>query len=144
MGTLTSVLGTALQFAQPLIGASQKDKSGELAYQQAKEDAALKKKQNLLNYQTSENDRQQRLRRGLSTQRAISGSRGVGDSGGSADAVLLGLAEASDLEGQKNKDSFDLINQSIDVNLDQQRRVNLLRKQQQRQNTSLGYVTDIF
>ena len=144
MGTLTSVLGTALQFAQPLIGGSQKDRSGDLAYQQAKEDATLKKKQNLLNYQSAESDRQQRLRRTLFSQRAISGSRGVGDSGGSADAVLQGLTEASDLEGQKNKSSFDLTNESIDVNLDQQRRVNLLRKQQQRQNISLGYLTDTF
>ena len=147
MGTLSSILtplATAVSFAKPFIGALQKNDTLGATYQQSNADAALKKQQNLLTYQNAETDRLQRLRRALSTQQAKAGAQGVADGQGSGEAVLQGLNEASDITRQQNTADYNLTNRSIEQNTTQQQNINLLQRQQLRQNTALGLITDNF
>ena len=147
MGTLTSIIkpiATIAGFAKPFIGSAQRDSGYALAAQQAQQDAALKRQQNLLNYQSAETDRLQKLRRAIASQRARAGGQGIGDGQGSGEAVLQGINEASSIDQQQNKNNFDFANLGIGQNLNQQNNINLLQRQQLRQNTALGLLTDNF
>jgi hypothetical protein len=110
---------------------------------QLAQSAALQKQSNLLALQQKETDRQSKLRRALSTQRANFGSQGVGSVTGSSDSVLQGLNESSDIERQNNQAKTSLDNTIIDQNLNYQTQLNLLQKQQLKQKAALGFVTDL-
>ncbi len=110
---------------------------------QLAQNAALQKQSNLLALQQKETDRQDKLRRAASTQRANFGSQGVGSVTGSSDSVLQGLAETSDIERQNNQSKTAMDNAIIDQNLQNQTQLNLLQKQQLKQKAALGFVTDL-
>lgn len=81
---------------------------------------------------TAESERQRRnaLRRAVARQRTLFGGRGVGSSGGSAEAVLLGLFQESDADRVDRERIDNLRFSALDRNLDQQRRLNVIQRTQ--------------
>lgn len=73
-----------------------------------------------------ERDRQQRLRRVLAARRAAYGAQGVASAGGSAAAVLEGLAALSDAEGRDSRSLADARVRAIEDELARRRRRSLL------------------
>jgi hypothetical protein len=115
-----------------------------LKNKQLKEDADLQRRKNLLALQEKETNRVSKLNQTLATQRANFGSQGVGSVTGSADAVIQGINEESDVERQNSQAKTDLDNQSVDQNYRHQRDLNLLQKQQLKQKSALDYATGLF
>lgn len=110
---------------------------------QLKQSAALQKQSNLLALQQKETDRLSKLRHALSTQRANFGGKGIGSVTGSSDSVFQGLNETSDIERQNNRSKTIMDNTIIDQNLKHQTQLNLLQKQQLKQKTAMGFITDL-
>ena len=151
MGTLSSVIAPLASFgANAALSAgkyilSNKGKGSEareidFKNKQLEQNAALQKQQNLLSLQQKETERIAKLRRAVATQRANFSSQGVGSVTGSADSVLQGLNENSDIERQGNISKTNLDNTIIDQNYNSQRQLNLLQKQQLRQKSALGFL----
>ncbi|MFA7277276.1 MAG: hypothetical protein WC043_10805 [Pseudobdellovibrionaceae bacterium] len=138
-----SVLTTALQFASPLLKASGSAKAADAQYQKTAADIALKKQQNLLDYQTQEAARQRKLRAVLSTSRAESGAAGL-DSSASSDAVRENMVSQSDIERQNNDANYSLNEAALDNSLSSARRQNLLSKQEARQNGLIDSFSSVF
>lgn len=110
---------------------------------QLKQSAALQTQANLLALQQKETERMAKLRRAISTQRANFGAQGVGSVTGSGDSVLQGLNESADIERQNNHNKTAMDNKIIDENLKYQTQLNLLQKQQLRQKTAFGFISDL-
>lgn len=154
MGTLTSALAPvlsigstlagAVNFAQPFIHQSNKNTESDLALKNLEQTTALRKKQNLLDLQNAETDRRGRLKKMISAQRASFGGAGVGAGAGSGEAVLGGFSADSDIIRQQTESKTAMDNQSLDLNLAQQRQLNLLQKRQLQQKTMLSSLTDLF
>jgi hypothetical protein len=147
MGTLSSIgssLVSAAQFALPAKEARDSSVEINLKNKQLEQSAAYQKQKNLLALNTSETERQSKLRKALSTQRANFGSQGIGSATGSAEAVLQGTFADSDIERQQKQAATERDNAAIDANLASQKQLNLLQKQQLQQKATLGYLTDLF
>ncbi len=132
---------------RPEISASQKSQAVALEQLQARQanniraaeaDANEKRASIALSAQTAEEDRKRALRRAVARQRSQFGAQGIGTSGGSGQAVLLGLFDESqeDKAQRKNLDALRL--GAIDQNLSQARSLNVLQRSQlqQRQKVS--------
>lgn len=146
MGSLSTVLQPLLTAGQYYVTNSERlrdVKEPDIKNAQMTQNAALQKQSNLLALQQKETDRLNKLRRAVSTQRANFGSQGIGSVTGSADSVLQGLNEASDIERQNNQNKTSLDNKIIDENLKYQTQLNLLQKQQLKQKNALSYATDL-
>lgn len=154
MGSLSSVIApiasmgasTLVSAGKYLVGNSDKIydlKSLNAKNKQAAENATLQKQQNLLAFQVKETDRLNKLRRAISTQRATFGGAGVGSATGSAEAVYQGLNESSDIERQNNQAKTAMDNRVIDQSLAFQQQQNLLQKQELKQKTALGFLSDL-
>ncbi len=147
MGTMSSIGSTllsAVNIASPARDTVNNLKEIDLKNKQLAAQANIQKQKNLFDFQNSETDRQNKLRRVLSTQRANFGSQGVGSVTGSGDSVLQGINENSDITRQQNETKLGLDNTGIDQNYQTQRQLNLLQKQQLKQKSVLGYLNDIF
>ena len=147
MGSLSSVASTLVgvaNYAMPAKQAADNTREIDLKNKQLAQSAALQKQRNLLALSKAETDRQAKLRRALSTQRAKFGSQGIGSVTGSSDAVLEGDFAESDIARQSNQSATALDNQAIDDNLQTQTQLNLLQKQQLKQKATLGYLTSLF
>jgi hypothetical protein len=147
MGSIASVGSTllsAVNIANPARDTVNNLKEIDLKNQQLAAQANIQKQKNLFDFQTNETDRQNKLRRAISTQRANFGSQGVGSVTGSGDSVLQGINENSDITRQQNETKLGLDNTAIDQNYQTQRQLNLLQKQQLKQKSVLGYLNDIF
>lgn len=145
MGTLTSVLTPVLSIGSALgsvlTGAqrvSQDNREADLRLKQYEQNAALQKKQNLLDLQNAETERRAKLKKMISAQRAQFGGSGVRSGAGSSEAVLEGFFEDSDVMRQENENDAALANQQINQRVEQQRQLNLLQKEQLRQKTILN------
>jgi len=141
MGTLSSVL-TPIMSIGTVLGGIQKvshgGSDGDLKQEQYAQNAAFQKQQNLIDFQNAETERRAKLRQLVSKQRAAFGGSGVRSGAGSSEAVLQGMFETSDIERQQNEAETNLANQKIDMGVDQQRRLNLLQKEQLKQKTLLS------
>ena len=84
-----------------------------------------------------ERERRERLRRALATQRAQFGSQGLGR-GGSAEAVLKGLATETDRAIQDDRSLNALRIGDINRAFDQRRRRNLLKASDPRRRLAFG------
>jgi hypothetical protein len=155
MGSLSSVVGpiisvgakaaaSAGSYGLSNIGTINQLNNLTTKNKQLKEDARLQRQRNLLALQEKETDRVSKLNRSLSTQRARFGSQGVGSVTGSADSVIQGINEDSDIQRQNNQAKTNLDNQIVDQNYNSQRELNLLQKQQLQQKSALGYLTGLF
>lgn len=141
MGTLSSVLSFGSAIGGVMTKArsvSQSNSEADLKLRQYEQDAALRKKQNLLDLQNSETERRTKLKKLISAQRAQFGGSGVRSGEGSSEAVLGGLFSDSDMDRQDNETQYSLSNQSINQGVAQQRQLNLLQKEQLRQKTILN------
>ncbi len=142
---LTSAVSTFRTF-QSTFGAFQ-NPDGDLALQQLQDRQQLQEQQlaqnNSLERQRialqakqDEETRRLSLRRAVARQRASFGSSGVGNQGGSNEAVLLGLFDETQDELRRREELDQLRNSALDLEFSQRRGLNLLQATQlaERQN----------
>ena len=143
VGTLNT-LNQTVGLVQTLAGNSPARQSQDLALRQLQERQrleqanlsqrnALERERIAAQAEQSEQDRQRALRRAVARQRASFGSQGVSQSGGSSEAVLLGLVDESE-EELNNREALDnLRTRALDLNQSQASSVNLLQATQHQQ-----------
>lgn len=101
-----------------------------LEQQQKAEGAALEKQKLALDASKTEVERQAALRRAVARQRAVYGGSGISSSGGSADAVLLGLFDESEDDLMRREQMDNLRSTALDLDSAQTRAVNVLQATQ--------------
>lgn len=111
---------------------------------QMAENAMLEKEKIRLSAEQTETERRAALRRAIAKQRAKFGSSGIESSGGSSQALLLGLYDESDEDRQQRESLDTLKTQAIDQNLDQQQRVNTLQLTQLRERSRYSNRGSVF
>jgi len=87
------------------------------------------------NQETEERQRREQLRRALATQRARFGAGGVSPAGGSAEALLTGLAAKEETNIQAGRGLTDFRIEQINNDLAERRRRNLLEQSSARNQT---------
>jgi hypothetical protein len=97
---------------------------------QTQENAALDRQKIALQAQEATTERRNALKRAVARQRASFGSSGTGSSGGSAQAVLLGLFDESDEERAQRERMDNLRLGAVDLGVAQQDRINVLQRTQ--------------
>lgn len=158
MGALVPVLtqaaiGTAVGVASNQISRSQTRKAQKqsleqlkeqqrLQEQQAAQDAELQRKQIATQSRQDEEERRAALKRAVARQRANFGSQGVSSSGGSSQAVLLGLFEESEDEARRREELDQIRLTGINQNLDQLSAVNVLQRTQLQERNALSRSAD--
>ncbi len=108
-----------------------------LQQKNAQERAALERQKIALDTQIAEENRRKALKRAVARQRASFGSQGVSSSGGSSQAVLLGLLSESDEERAQRERLDTLRNAAINQDLGQQVRLNTLQRTQLQERNNL-------
>lgn len=108
----------------------QAEERGRLSEQQRAEQNALDRARIAQDSAAKEEERKAALRRAVARQRAQFGSQGVGSSGGSADAVLLGIFEESDDARQRREEADALRTRALDLGDAQAKSLNLLQATQ--------------
>lgn len=111
---------------------------------QMAENSALEKEKIRLTAEQAETERRAALRRAIAKQRAKYGASGIESSGGSSQALLLGLYDESEEERQQREALDTLKNQAIDQNLDQQQRINTLQLTQLKERSRYSNRGSIF
>lgn len=160
MAGFTSFVPVALQalsLANTVIGGvdSYKDNSGKRAYEQEKQQSALQlaglkqetelqKEKIRLQQEADSEDRRQKLRAALAAKRAIFGAQGIGSSGGSAQAYLLGLVNDSDGEQARDNASGSLASRILDQQYGQQKAMSTLKLTQLRERNKLKQATALY
>ena len=81
----------------------------------------------------AEDERRAALRRAVARQNARFGASGIGGSGGSAEAVLLGLFDESEEDLASRERLDNLRNRSLDLNVAQNSSLNVLQRSQLQQ-----------
>jgi len=151
--TLTSAVGavnTAVGAIQTLSGNSAQDRSDDLALEQLQarqrleqsqlsQDNALERERIALAAAQDDEDRRAALKRAVARQRASFGSSGISQgSGGSANAVLLGLFDETEDE-LNNREALDnLRSRALDLDASQTRSLNVLQATQLRERQNLN------
>lgn len=139
-----SALGTVAGIVQPYQAVSQKNREADLKLQQLQQSMAQQKKQNLLTLEQNETERRAKLRSLLSQQRASFGGRGLDTTSGSSEAVIQGMLDDSDQERAASESKVLAANKELDQQVSQQKRLNLLQKEQLRQKTILSSISNLF
>lgn len=107
--------------------------------QDLEERAALERSEIAENAQQADRRRRAALKRSVSRQRAAFGSSGIASgSGGSSEAVLLGLFDESDNQREERERLDALRFGAIDQNIANQRRLNLIQRTQLQQRQDIG------
>lgn len=101
-----------------------------LQQKQMEADNALQREKIALDAQTAEDTRRDALRRAVARQKAMFGSSGVGSSGGSAQAVLLGLFDETEQDLAAREQLDNLRNRAIDLSAENQSSLNVLQRTQ--------------
>ncbi len=91
----------------------------------------------------AEQDRRQALRRAVATQRAKFGVRGTGSSGGSAEAVLLGLLQDVDEETAQSERLENIRQRTQELSGNRQRSLNVLARTQLQEKQKLSRLSTI-
>lgn len=91
----------------------------------------------------AEQNRLAALRRAVARQRAQFGGQGIGVEGGSQNAVMLGLFDESEDEREQREKMDALRENAINQNLEQQRSLNVLQREQFRQRQKLGQTSSL-
>jgi len=105
---------------------------------QIEEDAALDRERIAVQAEKEDRKRRDALRRAVARQRANFGASGVSSTGGSAEAVLLGLFEETDSEREERERLDNLRFGAIDQNIDQRRRLNVIQRTQLQESQRIG------
>lgn len=142
--TVASVLGATTNIIR-----TQNDRGNEQALnqlrdqqrlqeRQATQAAALDRQEIAIKAEEVESKRRAALKRAVARQRAQFGGAGVSSSGGSSEAVLLGLFDESD-EERATRERLDGIRlASIDDNLANRKSINTLQRTQLEQRQKLN------
>lgn len=134
LGTTLSAANALSGFIKPRVNDNLalkqlQDKQAE-SLRQTQEDNALSKAEIQVNAQDAERKRQDSLKRAVARQRTQFGSQGISTTGGSSQAILLGLFDESE-DDRLQRDRLDGIRTSaLDQNVAQQGRLNLLQSSQ--------------
>ncbi|MCK6417830.1 MAG: transporter [Alphaproteobacteria bacterium] len=105
---------------------------------QLEQNAALDRATLAAQSKQAEQNRLAALRRAVARQRAQFGGQGIGVEGGSQNAVMLGLFDESEDEREQREKMDALRENAINQNLEQQRSLNVLQREQLRQRQKLG------
>lgn len=98
-----------------------------LEERQAAQEADLARARNHIESGAAEEARRAALKRAVARQRALFGAQGTGSTGGSAQAVLLGLFDESDAE-KAQRERLDGVRQAVlETDLSARRQANLLQ-----------------
>ena len=116
--------------AQQQLSLQQLQQQQELEQQQAAQDAQLQLQQLTAENEAAEAARQKALKRAVASQRTSFGASGISSSGGSAEAVLLGLYEESDDEREERERLTQLKTTALETSLEQQKSLNVLQLSQ--------------
>lgn len=144
LGTLGSIASSVSSYKN-----KQAQRAAQLKALQARQlinaqNTAIKKEKINFAAQAADEKRRAALKRSVARQRARFGASGIsGGSGGSAQAVLLGLFDESDSERQKRKDLDRLRTQAIDQNLEQRQRLNVLQRTQLQERDNLSRISGL-
>ena len=101
-----------------------------LQQKQSQAEAELARENIAVQSRASEEARLSALRRAVARQKAQFGSSGVGSSGGSARAVLLGLFDETEEELAEREKLDNLRNRALDLSLTSQNSMNVLQRTQ--------------
>jgi len=112
---------------QALAQLQERQKQGE---EQAASDIALQKQQLAATAQADEQRRRLALKRAVAKQKTLFSAQGIAPSGGSADAVLLGLFDESEEEKKQSEQLNAIKTGALESSLEQQRQKNLLEAAQ--------------
>jgi len=146
LNTVNQVVGTV----QTLTGNSPERQEQDLALKQLQErqslnaaqraqDNALQREQIALQSAQDEEDRRTALRRAVARQRASFGSSGISQgSGGSSQAVLLGLFDETENELADREALDNLRTRALELDQSQTNSLNLLQATQLRQRQDLN------
>ncbi len=108
---------------------------------QLQEDAAIQRDQIALSADAEERKRRDALRRAVARQRANFGASGISSSGGSAEAVLLGLFDETDAERTEREKLDALRFGALDQGVDQQKRLDVIQRTQLQESQRIGRLT---
>ena len=116
-------------------------KQENLRYGNEQQQLAMSERIRAADARFAESERLQTLRRAVARQRARFGAQGVGNDGGSSEAVLLGLFEESEQEKLKREQLDNLRNQAGRLDVEGRHSLNLLEltSQAERRNLELLY-----
>ncbi|HQX26610.1 MAG TPA: hypothetical protein PKX38_01585 [Alphaproteobacteria bacterium] len=116
-------------------------KQENLRYGNEQQQLAMSERIRAADARFAESERLQTLRRAVARQRARFGAQGVGNDGGSSEAVLLGLFEESEQEKFKREQLDNLRNQAGRLDVEGRHSLNLLEltSQAERRNLELLY-----
>lgn len=123
--------------AQQSLALKQLQAQQRLQETQAEQEAALARQKIAADAQAADETRRAALRRAVARQRAEFGASGTGSSGGSAQAVLLGLYGESDTERAQRERLDTLRTAALESGLAQARALNVLQRTQLRQKQAL-------
>lgn len=105
----------------------------------AEQNASLEKQRIALNAQESKRKRKAALKRAVSRQRVDFGAGGIASgAGGSSEAVLLGFFQESEAEKAERERLDNIRLTSIDQDLANQRRLNLIQRTQLQERQRIG------
>jgi hypothetical protein len=90
-----------------------------------------------LEKESDERRRKAALKRAMAKRTAEFGASGTGSSGGSAQALLLGLFEESDEEREEREKLDNLKSKALDTGLANRRSINVLQRSQLAQRQQL-------
>jgi len=116
-------------------------KQENLRYGNEQQQLAMSERIRAADARFAESERLQTLRRAVARQRARFGAQGVGNDGGSSEAVLLGLFEESEQEKFKREQLDNLRDQAGRLDVEGRHSLNLLEltSQAERRNLELLY-----
>lgn len=158
LGSVASTLGTVntiVETVETLSGNSAEKQAQDLALRQLQDAQNLQQsqlaqqtaleRQQLADAQAQEEkERKDALKRAVAAQRASYGASGVSSSGGSAQAVLLGMFDQTEDELEAARKSTALKNAALDLELEQSKALNVLQYSQLQQSQKLNDEIDSF
>jgi hypothetical protein len=115
----------------------QLEQKQKLSQTQEAQANSLEKKKMRLEKESDERRRKAALKRAMAKRTAEFGASGTGSSGGSAQALLLGLFEESDEEREEREKLDNLKSKALDTGLANRRSINVLQRSQLAQRQQL-------
>lgn len=137
VNTVQTLSGNDNQSRQEDLALRQLQERQRLDAQQLAQDNALERERIALQASQSEDERRAALKRAVARQRAQFGASGISQSGGSSQAVLLGLFDETEDELTRREQLDNLRNTALDQDLSQLSSLNLLQATQLAQRNNL-------
>ena len=130
VGTVQSLTGNDSRSGEQDLALLQLQERQRLEQTQLAQDTALERERIATQSAQDEQERRDALRRAVARQRASFGADGISSSGGSSQAVLLGLFDETEDELQRRTELDSLRNRALDLDTQQASSLNLLQATQ--------------